>query len=452
MTERRQPLKTVRVRITAIATAIVAAALTLAAVGLVTAVHHQLIDKIEAEGRARALMVADRLAAGTPAPDALNGVAITNGPLVVVDQRGNVIAGAAPGIAGSVSLDATTLGGEGGGTQVFVQNPGLQGETPFDIRYQAVDTSFGPVTVLAASPLTDVEHSISTLKSTLVVGVPLLVALVALVAWTIVGRALQPVEAIRAEVEAITASTIHRRVPEPPTDDEVNHLARTMNAMLDRLETASNTQRQFVSDASHELRSPIAAIRTQLEVARRSPSADWPAVADNVLAEEGRLEQLVANLLLLASADEHGPHDDLGTVDLLDIVRSEAARARAVPVSVVASDETFNVRATAAELTTLAANLLDNAARFAREAVVVSVTRSGDNVELVVDDDGPGVPLASRVRVFERFARGDEARTRAQGGAGLGLAVVKTIVERHGGRVEITDSPSGGARLVVALH
>jgi len=104
MTERRQPLKTVRVRITAIATAIVAAALTLAAVGLVTAVHHQLIDKIEAEGRARALMVADRLAAGTPAPDALNGVAITNGPLVVVDQRGNVIAGAAPGIAGSVSL------------------------------------------------------------------------------------------------------------------------------------------------------------------------------------------------------------------------------------------------------------------------------------------------------------------------------------------------------------
>ena len=145
-------------------------------------------------------------------------------------------------------------------------------------------------------------------------GLPALVALVAAVAYVLVGRALRPVEAIRAEVDAITGSTLHRRVSEPPTDDEIGRLARTMNAMLDRLDTAATRQRQFVADASHELRSPVAAIRTGLEVARRKADrANWPAVADTALAEESKLEALLDDLLLLANHDENGaPHPPPG--------------------------------------------------------------------------------------------------------------------------------------------
>jgi signal transduction histidine kinase len=453
MPERRQPWKTVRVRITAIATLVVAIALTLAAVGLVNTVHHQLIDKVEAEGRARVLAVANKLAAGTPVPDALRGAPPANGPVVVLDPQGRPIGGTAAGLStGALQLFDSTNPSKSGGSQVSVESPDQGSVTPFDIRFQAVSTNGGLVTVVAASPLTDIEHSISTLKSTLAIGVPLLVVLVALVAWFIVGRALQPVEAITAEVEAITASTIHRRVPEPPTGDEINHLARTMNAMLDRLETASTNQRQFVSDASHELRSPIAAIRTQLEVARNDgPGADWPTVADNVLAEEARLEHLVGGLLLLAAANEQVDVANTVDLDLRTIARNEAARARAVPVACVTDDEPVVVRANAVQLTTVVANLLDNAARFAASEVTITATCSGTAARLIVEDDGPGIPVTDRERVFERFTRLDQSRTRADGGSGLGLAVVKTIVERHRGRVEATDSANGGARFVVDL-
>jgi signal transduction histidine kinase len=454
MTERRQPWRSVRIRITAVATLVVAAALTLAAFGLVTAVHHQLIDKVKARDRANAMTVANKLAAGVPIPDALQSSASASGKVTVLDQRGQTLEGSPSALPPGVTPLFITkqAAGQSGGAQVQATVVGGNDTTPFDVRFQAVDTNGGTVTVLAASPLTDVEHSITTLKNTLEGGVPILVVLVALVAWFIVGRALQPVEAIRAEVEAITASTIHRRVPEPPSGDEVNRLARTMNAMLDRLETASTSQRQFVSDASHELRSPIAAIRTEIEVAlRTTPEVDWPTVAGNVLAEEFRLEQLVTNLLLLAAADEQNEPHDPTDLDLRTIAREEAARTRAVPVMVVAGDDPVEIRATTAQMTTVVANLLDNAVRFAHNNVSITVARRDGTAQLIVDDDGPGIPVDDRQRVFERFTRLDGSRARTEGGSGLGLAVVKAIVERQHGHVRIEDSETGGARLVMEL-
>jgi signal transduction histidine kinase len=271
----------------------------------------------------------------------------------------------------------------------------------------------------------------------------------------IVGRALRPVEAIRAEVEAISESTMHRRVPEPGSGDEVDRLARTMNAMLDRLETSSVRQRRFVSDASHELRSPIAAMRTQLEVALQPAGAgfaDWPQVATSVLAEEARLEDLVTDLLLLASIDEQSLRADEATpvVALRAVAGAQADRSRRVPVE-LSEGEPVAVAVRRDLMERVIANVVDNAARHARSGVRVIVSQRDHRARLVVDDDGPGIPQEDRTRVFERFARLDDARARDGGGAGLGLALVKAIVERHGGRVSIDDSPLGGARVIVEL-
>jgi signal transduction histidine kinase len=245
-----------------------------------------------------------------------------------------------------------------------------------------------------------------------------------------------------------------------------------MNGMLERLEAAATRQRQFVSDASHELRSPVAAIRTDVEVAlREGDRADWRAVGTAVLAEEARLERLLDDLLMLAAVDEEsaaGAADE--RVDLHDLVADVAARPRRVPVRWSGSNRSdgsagsdgdpdghdLAVAGRPDQLARLLTNLVDNAARHASTAVDVGLeiadSPTGDPVvHLVVDDDGPGVPRADRQRVFERFTRLDDGRARDRGGAGLGLAVVRSITVGHRGRVWVDDGPAGGARFVVEL-
>jgi signal transduction histidine kinase len=313
-------------------------------------------------------------------------------------------------------------------------------------------TPGGPLTVFAGAPLDGIHRSVRALQSSLAVGIPFLVAIVAALAWFVTGRALRPVEAMRSEVEEITAGTLHRRVPEPDTGDEVSRLARTMNAMLDRLEQSSDKQRQFVSDASHELRSPVAAIRTHLEVGLANPdSTDWPVVARKTLDEEARLETLVADLLLLASVDEQSGNGAIGDVDLAALARDEAVRVRRVPVHVEVEGGVM-VRGRSDRLGRALANLLDNACRYATSGVQLAVSRTGDRARLVVEDDGPGIPIADRERVFERFTRLDGSRARGDaGGAGLGLALAKAIVEQHDGSITITDAEPTGARVEVIL-
>ena len=447
--------RSVRLRVTATATIIVAVAITAAAWALVRVVEDQLVDKVQAQGKAQVAKIAKQIESGV-APNAISPAFTPAGGFVqVVNQEGDVLGGTGTVGFGTAGTPAPTMfiarlpeAGTSGGLQVEVP-AGIDAQIPVDVRYESISTPQGPVTVVAGSPLDGVTRSIATLKSTLIVGVPLLVALVALIAWLMVGRALRPVEAIRAEVESISESTMHRRVPSPGTGDEVDRLAHTMNAMLDRLETSATRQRRFVSDASHELRSPIAGIRSQLEVALQS-NDDWPAVATTVLAEEQRLETLVDDLLLLASVDEEPPSSNGTTVSLTAVVREQASRPRRVPVEVSAdSDASVGLRPNFADR--LVANLLDNAARHARSLVRVTVTDLGTKVRLVVDDDGPGIPRADRARVFERFARLDDGRARDRGGAGLGLALVKAIVESSHGTVAIDDAPIGGARAVVVL-
>ena len=314
----------------------------------------------------------------------------------------------------------------------------------------------GQYTVVAASPLEDVRRSVQTLASSLWVGIPLLVVLVGIVTWWLVGRALRPVERMRQEVEEISHTTLYRRIDEPATDDEVARLAHTMNDMLDRLDAAQQRQRQFVSDASHELRSPLATIRTTVEVASLHPQrADWPGVATTVLSESERLDELVADLLALAKLDETGNGGAprrLQAVDLDDLVLTDVARLRTLG-HIVRADGVSAARVDGdpGQLARLVRNLLDNAARHAASIVIVTLSEDGGQAVLRVDDDGPGIPAEDRERIFERFTRVDEGRARRQGGAGLGLSLVKVISVAHGGTVTASDAPAGGARFEVRL-
>jgi signal transduction histidine kinase len=229
-----------------------------------------------------------------------------------------------------------------------------------------------------------------------------------------------------------------------------------MNAMLDRLEEASARQQRFVADASHELRSPVAAIRTELEVALRTATPqEWPAVAERLLGEEARLEAVITDLLLVAHLDEGAPAPDPVPVDLADEAREEARRRapdRAEVTIEVEAPEPAVVMGSRVQLRRALANLLDNAGRHARTTVRVTVHSRGGRVRVLVDDDGPGIPEADRERIFERFVRLDDHRARAgTGGSGLGLSLVRRIAAHHGGTARAETAPLGGARLVLDL-
>jgi signal transduction histidine kinase len=283
--------------------------------------------------------------------------------------------------------------------------------------------------------------------------VPVLVLVVGSVTWWITGRALGPVESIRAEVESISAIDLHRRVPEPETGDEVARLATTMNRMLSRLEASQARQRRFVSDAAHELRSPVASIRQHVEVAIEHPDhASLGDLAEVVHRENLRVERLVDDLLLLARLDEAAPRAE-EQVDLDDLVLAEAARLGAGNALTVETGGISAARVVGSpiELGRVVRNLADNAARHARGTVVFTLRDEGDRVVLTVDDDGPGIEPHDRARVFDRFVRLDDARSRDGGGAGLGLAIVRAVAQAYGGTASVGESRLGGASVEVGL-
>jgi len=309
---------------------------------------------------------------------------------------------------------------------------------------------YGVVRAVAVSPLDDVLRSTRTLQHVLAVGIPLLVVVLTAAAWLLIGRALRPVRVMTQTAAGIADATAPDRLAVPAARDELGELAHTLNGMLDRLAAGARRQREFVSDASHELRSPIAATRAQLEVALAHPDRAPPAaVLRGVLAETARLEQLTTDLLALARLDE-GRTIAFEEIDLDDVVLDDAVRSR--PVAVDTRGVTaVKVQGERKSLGHLVRNLLDNAARHAASRVAIS-TELADGVAILrVDDDGPGIPEADRARVFERFTRLSSSRSRDDGGAGLGLALVRRIAEQHGGVARADRSPHGGARFEVRI-
>jgi signal transduction histidine kinase len=299
--------------------------------------------------------------------------------------------------------------------------------------------------------ITLIDVAQETMIRLMLIGVPLLILLVAALTWLAMGRALRPVEAIRAEFAEITAHDLHRRVPDQRTGDEVSRLAATMNATLDQLQRAVARLRTFTSDASHELRGPLATLFTRLELAAARPgTADWPPVAAESLRDVEQLSQIVDDLLLLARLDAgHVLHQD--TFVVADVVRAVIA-GRDVHLYDESAGQT--IRGSRTAMRRLVTNLVDNATRHARSAVEVRLRHDADHVILQVTDDGPGIQPADRSRVFDRFVRLDEARTPIDGnGTGLGLAIAREIAAAHDGTLtaEAPEPGHTGARLVLTV-
>ncbi|MFI6501251.1 ATP-binding protein [Nonomuraea typhae] len=316
--------------------------------------------------------------------------------------------------------------------------PGVTGD--YYIAAMATTSPQGPVTVYAAEDVAGTRQAIRLFYLTLAIAVPTLLIMVAVAAWTAVGQALRPVKRIRTQLAAITAGDLGRRVHQPGTGDEIAALAAATNDTLARLERSTETQRNFVSDASHELRSPITALRTQLDLAVTYPEeTDWPEVGARSLEAADRLAGIIDELLLMARLDA-GAVPDQGPVDVADLARRQAARRPAVTAGL--APEAY-VEGSPIQLDRLLTNLLDNAERHARSRVEVQVAVEGDEVVLTVTDDGDGIAPEDRERVFERFTRLKEGRDRDQGGSGLGLALSRQIAELHGGTLTITEHTPG---------
>ncbi|MFE0439467.1 sensor histidine kinase [Streptomyces nigra] len=477
----RRWLGSVRSRATLAATLVVAVALLAAGAAVLLSLRSDLTGQAESEAASAARAVAVELSDGRPY-DKLTGLDEDDRPVQIVDGRGRVVAasedlervtgtgadtarpgdpgGRAGGDADDDADDSDDVNGSDGPDD---DGPAPRGEvdsdtdfstgtatidgTTADYRFAAVEVEFedrGKFTVYAGAPLAAERSAVGTATTAMLIGFPLLLAVVASATWLVTRRALSPVEGIRREMAAITASEdLARRVPVPATHDEVARLALTTNETLAALESSVERQRRFVADASHELRSPIASLRTQLEVGAAHPEL---LDLDGAVTDTVRLQTLAADLLLLARLDA-GERPGDARFDLGALAREHAEGRAGVTVT---ADE-VPVAGSRAQVGRVLTNLLDNARRHARSAVTVGVRAEGEWAVVAVADDGDGVPEADRERIFERFVRLDEARSRDDGGAGLGLAIARDVAVRHGGTLTVGRAPAGGALFELRL-
>ena len=421
-------LRSVRSRATAGALVVVAIALIVGAVIFLGSLRSALVSSAVASAESTAESLSESIEeAGTKALSNVDDDDIVQ----ITNASGTVVATTEE--AGGVNLS-------------LVRDVTIDGETYRVVSEDVEDTD---LTVWVGYEIDD--DAIAVVRHLLLIAIPLLILIVGIITWKVTARALAPVHKIRADVDQMSATALDRRVPVPDTGDEIAALAVTMNNMLDRIEQGAKAQRQFVSDASHELRSPLATIRQHAELAVAHPDVmEQEELAQVVLGEGKRMQDMVDSLLMLARLDE-GARADWRAVDLDDIAMAEAARVRD-RISV----DTSGIRAArvlgdSRLLSHVVRNLVDNAVRHAKGQIAITTFVDGPYTVLGVEDDGNGILPEDRQRIFERFVRLDESRARDAGGAGLGLAIVQSIVNAHAGWITVDESRWAGARFTVVM-
>jgi len=447
---RRKRLGTVRARLTVLTTALVAAMLSVSGFSLVTVQERLLQHGIDEALIQRADNIQVDVASGTFG-SRLPGEGDPEDRFTQLIGPDGALVGASDNAAGLPAASGPL--GLGGGDRLSSVS-GIRNTEEFRVLARPVETPAGPVTLVVAQNLDDVHESVLILAWSLTVSFPVATLLLTLLAWWLTGRVLKPVEEIRAEVASISGSDLHRRVPVPRTDDEISRLATTMNQMLQRVDQASKRQERFVADASHELRGPLTRIRSALEVAMAHPdTVDDESLHEGLLAEAEALSQLVDDVLFLARSEAGVLGQPGEPVDLDDLVLDEARdlRERGAHRVVTGSVSAARALGDPRQLTRAIRNLASNAERHASSTVTFECHEDGDICELVVADDGAGIPPEQHETVFQRFTRLDGARSRDAGGFGLGLAIVHDIVARHGGSIRIATQDGGGARFVLTL-
>ena len=425
--------RTIRFRISALAMILSAVFFAVVSILMSVVLRQQLTDNMDEGLRQRAQSVAATLVDAAPTQFSIDEDLL----IQLLTPDGKVLGASLPltGLGPIVALEP--------GLQTIHDVPG-RNET-FRVFTRVVQTINGPALLVVGLNFDDVTDPLKILSRLLLLIVPAVVVVLGGLTWWLAGRTLRPVDQMRAEVAQISDTNLGLRVREPGSGDEIDRLAHTMNATLDRLEDAVQRQRRFVADASHELRGPLTRIRTELEVDLARPElADPIATQRSVLHEAIGLQFLVDDLLQLARSDAGAIELGFETVDLDDVVLREARglveRGRAhIDLRGVSA---VQVVGDPGQLGRAVKNLLNNAERHARDTVTVTLDEANGRVRLSIADDGVGIPPELRDSIFERFARLDEARTRDAGGAGLGLPIARDIVVRHGGTLVLADGIS----------
>ncbi len=434
--------RSVRVQTTLIASAVVAATLLMASYLLIATLHNQLQSNGDAASRNLANALAESAADGT-----LSAViSVSDGSMAqVVSVEGSVLAASAnlgsTGQLTTVPLNRTPR------LVVIEGVPDDADRETYRVWARTASTPTGEVRILAGTSPEQAAEAVQALRSSLILGVPAVLVVLAAAIWALTARALRPVELIRAQVAEISGTALERRVPTPNTGDEIERLAHTMNDMLGRLDDSARQQREFVADASHELQSPLAAFRAQLEVAQTHPEGtDWSALNADLLADSDRMERLVRDLLFLAREDSAEVSSALVPVDLDTVMLEEVGRLRS------RKGVTINTCAVSAgpvlgrseDLGRMVRNVLENAADHALANVTITLGIHGHHVVLQIQDDGAGVPDELRDRIFDRFVRAESDRSRGEyGGTGLGLPIALAIARRHGGDAFLESGDAG---------
>ena len=445
----------IRDRVTTATTLVVGIALVIAGVTLLLILEQLLVAGVDNALSSRASELTVQSESGT-VKGTISGTAGDTSLVQILSSNGTVIAstsnvtGEAPILPRHPALRATT--------KTTVSDSPLDTGTEFRVLAQPIALPDGPGWIYVASSLGQVTAAVNQVRNLFLAGLPVVLVVIAVIAWLSVRQSLKPVESIRRRAAEITAADLSQRVPVPRGSDEIAHLAQTVNDLLGRIEQAATRQQQFVGDASHELRSPLAALQIQIDIAlANAKSSDLGAELAPMSGQVKRMTMLIEDLLFLAKSTEARPMVLPALVDLDEIVFEEVARLRALggPKIVTSVLSAQRVEGSYRDISRMVRNVGDNAHDHARAKIFISLRVTNKFAEIVVTDDGVGVAQADREQIFSRFSRLDGSRVRDSrgGGSGLGLSIARQIAESAAGSLFVRDRGDGhqGAEFVIRL-